>query len=363
MRIAMITATPRSVHEGSGTFVALETLTHGLHALGHRVDIVAPDRSPGPLGYTLHRFRFNQSLRAVQLAPADLVVGWDMDGYRLAGRLRSPFVTYVHGQLADEARFERGLVAWSMRVQARAERHSTRRAERVLTVSRYARGRLCELYGLQPSRVGVVPPAFDVVRWRDALDGAPPRRDPSRPTILSVARMYPRKNLDTLVTAAGMLRDRVPDLRVRLIGDGPERPRLETLVRRMRLSACVEVAGQLPFETLVEAYANCDVFCLPSLQEGFGIVFLEAMAAGKPVVACRETAAEELIDPECGILVPPRQPPTLADALYRLLTDPASRARLGSRGPSRVERFAPRPIAQRFLEEATIRWSPAPRTR
>jgi len=363
MHIAMITATPRSVRQGSGTFVALETLAPGLEALGHRVEVVAPARGPGMLGYTLHRFRFNRSLRAAQVASADLVVGWDMDGYRLAGQLPCPFVTYVHGQLADEARFERGLVAHSMRLQARAERRSAWRADHVLTVSQYARRRLIELYALWPARVSVVPPAFDVARWREALDRLPSPAAPSRPTVLSVARMYPRKNLHVLVTAAGLLRARVPDVRVRLIGDGPERGRLERQVRRLKLTGCVELAGQVTYASLVEAYASCDVFCLPSRQEGFGIVFLEAMAAGKPVVACRGTAAEELVDPDLGILVPTDDARALADALHRLLTDPAERARLGSRGPARAEAFAPLPTARRFMEAVTSASTPAPRTR
>lgn len=353
MRIAMVTATPRSVREGSGTFVALETLTRGLETLGHRVDLVAPERGPGRLGYTLHRFRFNHSLRAALVAPADLVVGWDMDGYRLAGHLSCPFITYVHGQLADEARFERRLVALSMRLQARAERRSTRRADRVLTVSRYARNRLIELYGLPPDRVAVIPPAFDGRRWREALVRVRPPPATSRPTVLSVAHMYPRKDLQALVSAAAIVRNRIPDVRVRLMGDGPERRRLERQVRRLDLSGCVEFTGKVPFATLVEAYTSCDVFCLPSRQEGFGIVFLEAMIAGKPVVACRGTAAEDLVDPDLGILVPPGDVRALADALFGLLSDPIERERLGSRGPSRAEAFAPLLTARRFIEAVT----------
>ena len=363
MHITMITATPRSVRQGSGTFVALETLTPGLEALGHRVEVVAPARGPGMLGYTLHRFRFNRSLRAAQVASADLVVGWDMDGYRLAGKLPCPFVTYVHGQLADEARFERGFVAHSMHLQARTERRSTRRADRVLTVSQYARRRLIESYALSPACVSVVPPAFDVARWREALERLPSPTGPSRPTVLSVARMYPRKNLQVLVTATALMRARLPDVRVRLIGDGPERGRLERQVRRLKLTDSVEFAGQVTYAALVEAYAGCDVFCLPSLQEGFGIVFLEAMIAGKPVVACRGTAAEELVDPETGILVPTNDAQALADALYRLLTDPVERARVGSGGPARAEAFAPLPTARRFMEAVSRAPTPGPRAR
>jgi len=159
------------------------------------------------------------------------------------------------------------------------------------------------------------------------------------------------------------MRARLPDVRVRLIGDGPERGRLERQVRRLKLTDSVEFAGQVTYAALVEAYAGCDVFCLPSLQEGFGIVFLEAMIAGKPVVACRGTAAEELVDPETGILVPTNDAQALADALYRLLTDPVERARVGSGGPARAEAFAPLPTARRFMEAVSRAPTPGPRAR
>lgn len=350
MRITLITATPQSVREGSGTYVASETLRGGLTALGHDVQVHAPARPAPPHAYTLHRFAFNRRLSAADVRDADLVVGFDMDGYRLAGRLPIPFVAYIHGILADEARFERGLVAASMRWQARAERTSVHRATRVLTISRHARRRLNELYRLAPERVTVVPPALDVARWRRALAAHPGPRDAS-PTVLCVARMYPRKNIASLVRAAATLRGRAPHARVRIVGDGPERRRLERLVRRLDLEGYVRLDGQVSFGQLAQAYAECDIFCLPSLQEGFGLVYLEAMAAGKPVVCCAGTAVEELVeDGAHGVVVPPRDDASLADALAHLLDDAQARRRMGVAGRAMADRFAPAAMAQRFLE-------------
>lgn len=350
----MITATPQSVAEGSGTYVARRTVSQGLRALGHEVRVVCPDRAAAPLGYTVHRFRFNRTLAADTVDGADLVVGWDMDGYRLAGRVAARFAAYIHGQLADEARFERGLVALSMRLQARAERHSVRNAAVVLAVSEYGRRRLAAVYGVPGDRVRVVPPAFDVDRWRHALATAPTADDRDRPTVLCVARLYPRKDVATLIHAADRLRRQLPALRVRVVGDGPEGDRLRMLVRRLGLTACVELWGQVEWERLVSAYASCDIFCLPSRQEGFGIVFLEAMAAGRPIVACRGTAAEELVTHERdGLLVPQGHPEALAAGLHRLLTDHGLRRRSGEHGPERVGAFAPEPIARRLLAAAT----------
>ncbi len=350
MRIALITATPQSVREGSGTFVAGETLRRGLEALGHGVRVVAPTGRAPPFAYTLHRFAFNRRLGTHHASDADLVVGFDMDGFRLAGRLPVPFVAHIHGILADEARFERGLVAASMRLQSRAERASARRADLVLTVSRYARRRIAEVYGLEPARVAVVPPALDVARWRTALEAQADRRG-GAPTVLCVARMYPRKNIASLVRATALLRSHVPGVRVRIVGDGPERRRLERLVRRLDVGTQVRLEGQLSFGQLARAYTGCDIFCLPSLQEGFGLVFLEAMAAGKPVVCCGGTAVEELVeDGANGVVVPQRDDARLADALARLLEDEGARARMGTANRTKVERFAPSSVAQQFLD-------------
>lgn len=175
-----------------------------------------------------------------------------------------------------------------------------------------------------------------------------------RPTVLCVARLYPRKDVATLIRAADRLRRTLPALRVCVAGDGPERRRLRALVRRLGLAGCVELWGHVDWDRLVSAYAACRVFCLPSRQEGFGIVFLEAMAAGRPIVACRGTAAEELVSQERdGLLVPQGDPEALAAALHRLLTDTALRRRCGARGPDRVRAFAPEPIARRLLDATT----------
>lgn len=350
MRITLITATPQSVREGSGTFVAGETLRRGLAALGHEVRLLAPARRTPPLPYTLHRFAFNWSLAAANVRDADLVVGFDMDGFRLAGRLPVPFVAYIHGILADEARFERGLVAASMRLQSRAERASVRRADLVLTVSQYARTRIAEAYGLKRERVAVVPPPLDVARWRAALDTHASPRDGTR-TVLCVARMYRRKNIGSLVRATALLRSRVPDVRVRIVGDGPGRPGVERLVQHLDLGMHVHLDGQLDFDRLARAYADCDIFCLPSLQEGFGLVFLEAMAAGKPVVCCGGTAVAELVeDGTNGVVVPQRDDAGLADALERLLQDADARRRMGTANRTVAERFAPSAVARQFLD-------------
>jgi glycosyltransferase involved in cell wall biosynthesis len=163
--------------------------------------------------------------------------------------------------------------------------------------------------------------------------------------------MYPRKRLQDLLEAAARLRGRIPDLVVRIVGDGPEAPRLRALHARLGLQGTVVFLGEVSRRALAVEYASADCFCLPSVQEGFGLVFTEAMAAGLPVVACRVAAVPEVVaDQQTGLLVNPRDPGALTMALETLLTDGKLRAALGGAGRRHVEAFDVPRIARRFVD-------------
>jgi glycosyltransferase involved in cell wall biosynthesis len=350
VHIALISATPANISQGSGTFVAAANLQAGLEALGHKVTVL---QVAGPGGTSLlSRLRFNATLQPRQVQGCDLMCGFDLDGWLLASRVSIPYVAYLHGVIADEARFERGWSRWSLLLQSRAERSAAHRAHRVLAPSGYSAQRIADCYGVNPAKISVVQPGFDLDRWTRALAVVPDARDPGHLTVLSVGHLYPRKNHAALLRATALLGPRVPGLRVRIAGDGQERGRLARLARELKVLDRVEFLGQVSFDTLVGEYAACDVFCLPTLQEGFGIVFAEAMASGKPVVACAAGATSELIlDGENGLLAPPGDDAALADALGRLAEDASLRARMGDL--NRVEagrRFGLAPATRRFLD-------------
>ena len=188
------------------------------------------------------------------------------------------------------------------------------------------------------------------VKLGDEQFARAPRRPRSGPVILSVARMYPRKRLSDLLRATAILTARIPEARTRVVGQGPEWAQLVRLRGELGAADTVELLGDVSRERLAEEYVNADLFCLPSVQEGFGIVFLEAMAAGLPVVACRAAAIPEVVrDGLTGVLVPPRDPKGLADVLEQLARDPGRARRLGDEGRRRVAEFAPERVAERFL--------------
>jgi glycosyltransferase involved in cell wall biosynthesis len=349
VRLTLVTGTPDSVALGSGTHVAHETLRRELERLGHEVRVIRP-RMPPESVLGLRRWRFNLALSPRNVAPADVVIGFDMDGFRLAGRLPCPFVNYIHGIIADEARFERGAVRLALGAQAMVERRAARRADLVLATSHYSRRRLTELYGLPEDDIAIAPPGLDLGRWRAALAAAgraPVHGHP--PTILCVAHMYPRKNLAALIRAAGRLAATTGGVRIRLVGDGPERANLEQLAGALGLGGTVEFAGHVSFDELAREYARAQVFCLPSLQEGFGLAFVEAMAAGLPVVACHASSTPELFGDQGGMLVPPGDDQALSTALKRLLDDPQVRDRAGRANRERAAGYDARITTGHFL--------------
>jgi len=281
---------------------------------------------------------------------ADLVVGFDLDGFLWARRRSVPFVASLKGIVADELRNERGWVRTLLGVQARWERANTARADLVVVTSRYQAEVAAREYGVSPARLAIVPEPIDLARWQEDFARAP-RRPPHGPTVLSVARMYPRKRLGDLLRAAALLRARLPGAQVRIVGNGPEREQLDRLHRELALGDAVVLLGDVSRAALAEEYANADCFCLPSVQEGFGIVFLEAMAAELPVVACRAAAIPEVVlDGRTGVLVSPRDPAALAEALVAVLADRERARALGAEGRRWVAEFTPERVARRFLD-------------
>ena len=154
--------------------------------------------------------------------------------------------------------------------------------------------------------------------------------------------------LTELVCADGFLL--WPRLSVQIAGDGPCAPMLHELSRDLKLDGTVEWLGDVSRSQLLAAYNRSDIFCLPSVQEGFGIVLLEAMAAGKPVVAARAGAIPE-VAPH-GTLVEPDSPEALAAGIEALYRSPQSRSAQVQAGSRWVGQFDAALVARRFLEAA-----------
>jgi phosphatidylinositol alpha-1,6-mannosyltransferase len=164
----------------------------------------------------------------------------------------------------------------------------------------------------------------------------PPEAPPPRPSaarILTVARLSASeryKGVDHLIQALPQVRNAHPEVRCRIVGDGSDRQRLVALAQELGVSTCVSFLGAIGGEALGREYADADLFVMPSTQEGFGIVFLEAASYRKPSIGAAAGGAPEVIrDGVTGALVPPANPDALAAAICRLLGAPDQLGVLG----------------------------------
>lgn len=328
--------------------MGISVLRDAIVALGHEVTLVAPP--PSAHETTLSRIIFNLQARSrLQRVNADALIGFDLDGVFVRGG-HLFHIAAIKGVLADEARFEHGRDRFALAIQARLEARHVRHADRIITTSRYSSERIARFYGVRPSQIFIVPELIELQAWRAALRSAPREEGPLR--VLCVAHLYPRKGIDTLLQAFARVKG---EAILRIVGIGPERPRLERLANSLIISRRVQFLGQLSFKALIAEYRNASVFALPTSQEGFGIVFLEAMAASLPIVAGDAAAVPEVVrNGVTGILVRPDDSEALARALQLLLDDPEARKAMGAAGCAEVGRYDAPIVAREFLEAVDI---------
>lgn len=354
MRIAFLDSWLQDAAHGSGTAVAIGGLARGLMDRGHQVERLVP-LGHWPRSLLWRRLWFNLTLpRRLADDRFDLYVGFDIDGVRVAGLIGRGYICSIKGVLAEESRCERGWPRLMLWLLSRLERLNARRAPLVLATSRYCSERIQADYGLSAERLAIVPEGIDLQIWSPiddpvALAELDARRDPC--TVLCVARQYPRKRVADLISAFPQVLAQFAEAQLVVIGDGPEHLALQQQVADLGIGESVQLLGALASDQEVRAwYRRATIFCLPSIQEGFGIVFLEAMASGLPVVSTTATAIPEVVPHgQAGLLVPPRDPAALATALLTLLADTTLQQGCRQFGRSHARRFSWDLVAAEFL--------------
>jgi len=222
-----------------------------------------------------------------------------------------------------------------------------------ITHSRGIRDSVLRAYAGRPRRLEVVSLGIDLDRFRrDRADPArvAEYRGGSAPVVGAIGRLVPQKAMHVLVDATPALLEAHPGLRVLIVGDGPLRADLEAQAARLGVAGAIRFAGYQ--EDVVSAYAAMDVFVLPSRDEGFGLVFLEAMAVGVPVVGTRVIGSEDAVeDGVTGLLVPYADPAALAGAVRGILASPDLARRLRDTAAERVRRVYTREQCALRVEE------------
>jgi glycosyltransferase involved in cell wall biosynthesis len=182
--------------------------------------------------------------------------------------------------------------------------------------------------GVSQGKIKVFPAPVDVDKLQPGEPVLAPRR-----YILSVAQLERRKDFPTLLKAVQTVVNNFEEIELRVVGEGKERSNLERMVRQLGLEKHVVFMGYLPDDKLIEEYRGASLFVLSSRQEGIGIVFLEAMACGLPVVATDSGgAADPVVHGQTGFLVPVGDWSTLAQYMLQVLKNPRLAQRLGNTG-------------------------------
>lgn len=323
---------------------------HALHV--HRLPGLLLNEQPGSAPLRLLRSlrdlaQAQRGLRRLRRAldPALLVCGnvLELAWMGVMGPALRPDLNYVHGEELTLPSLGRGVAALLKRLQPRL----LHRARLNLAVSDSTR--LCLLgHGLEPTHVRLFPNFVDCSRYRPAEDPQALRQSlgygPGL-VFLSLARLVRRKGLDDLLRALHRLHaaGRLPaDFQLRVVGEGPESEPLRQLAVELGLADRVLFRGRLAGEVALHELQACDALVMPNKNirgddEGFGLVFLEANACGKPVLGGRSGGVPDAIEDEySGLLAQPGDVEHIAAQLGRLLESPELRQTLGRQGLARA---------------------------
>ncbi|MBD2508836.1 glycosyltransferase [Nostoc muscorum FACHB-395] len=218
-----------------------------------------------------------------------------------------------------------GIEAWD--IQNPTLKKALKNADLILAVSNYTRDRLLKEQNLQPDKVVVLPNTFTPNRFRIA-----PKPDyllqryglnAQQPIILTVARLSQSeqyKGYNKILSVLPQIRQAIPNVHYVIVGKGTDRPAVEQLIAESQLQDCVTLTGYVPDRELGDYYNLCDLFAMPSRGEGFGIVYLEALACGKPTLAGnKDGSVDALCQGELGALIDPDDVEAIAEAIIQIL--------------------------------------------
>lgn len=328
----------------------VQGLAEGAAALGHEVEVVAVEGLGGRADPRRGRSSITRVFSFGNLGAQEIAPGY------ITGVWKRADVIHVHHPhpLADVACLLRPGSApvvvtqhgdsWRT-IYHPLSRLVLRKASSIVVPSR-AHVALCrEMHGFE-SKAEIIPFGIDDARW----NLVPPTAEGSPPRAIFIGRLVGWKGVDILLRAL----EHVPDLLLDVVGAGPDASRLRTLAQALAVADRVRWFGEHPDEDLPRRMADADFLVLPSVtvQEMFGLVLLEAMAAGRPVIttAVPSGVREVSVPGETGLEVPLRDVRALATAMQQLAADPALRERMGNAGRERVRaQFSQTLMVERHL--------------
>ncbi len=395
MRICMVTDTfwPRI----NGISVSVSALTRALRALGHEVYVAAldyedlptrkrfvdGDRTPleGVIRFPAHSLLFFPEdglvrfLSRAYVRQRARILALDVDVIHIHTpltlgmsatywhrRAPVPLVQPFHTLFEDfmphyfplrylPATIRRGFAHW---FSLNTFHWFCNRFDRVIAPSRQVADLLCSYYLRCP--VDVIPTGIEIERFQSG-DGERIRREwgvvPDEKVLLFTGRVCFEKNVPLLVRALAEILVHEPGARLAIVGQGPAEGALRKLAQELGVAHRGHLAGYRPYTEMADVYAAADLFLFASQTETQGLVTVEAMASGTPVVAVRGPGTLDVLEHEVGGLLCTPDPVDMAEKALRLLRDPALRARKAAEARARAQQFSSRAMARRVLEVYT----------
>ena len=361
MRILLGTAT--FYPEANGVSVFVQQLALGLKARKHDVCIIAPSMTTRDerrdykgipvFGFRSLRFPINKQFRFCVSPALHLILEREVRRFRpdvvhvqdpftinlsltrIAKKMGLPIVATHHTDISMYEEYYRKLIPKALRGRVRDWEwmflcwyFSLMSA---VTTPTAAAGEPLKEYGLR-QRVRVISNGIDVRRFASVDSGARIRRRygiPGKPLLLSVGRMDPEKRVNVILRGLALAR-KTTDVHLLVVGKGKEEKRLKRLTKKLRLEDHVTFTGFIPNAELPELYAACDCFIVAGVSETQGIVTMEAMAAGLPVIAADALALPELVhDRKNGYLFPPDDEEAVAACIRAVFSGDARRKKMG----------------------------------
>ncbi len=211
-------------------------------------------------------------------------------------------------------------------------------ADQPITISEYEAQRYKQNFGIDSV---VIPNGADQKRFNERVDGSEIRQkycQDREKLVVTVCRLEPRKDIPTLLQAAVAAHEKMPEVRFVIAGTGINAAELKSQSSQLNTQGYVTFAGFVSDEDLPRYYAAADLFVLPTLEEGFGIVYAEAMSCGIPILTTDIPAAREVVG-EAGEFVPVKSPKILAEKIVSILRDPKKMAKMGAASLKRAGRY------------------------
>ncbi|MBN2424478.1 MAG: glycosyltransferase family 4 protein [Calditrichaceae bacterium] len=333
MKIALLTSYPLDVRIGSGVVQTLLSYRQAFRESGHFCTIISPE-IPGNLPQDLTAFRkdFNKKLRTKDFKNFDIIIGSDFDGYLLNTNTLPPYYAINGGILADIVRFESGESAKQLAMQAELEKRNVQKARRIFVPSQYTARMVHKYYAVSHGKISVVYPGIDFGLWNNLLDSQPVLIKKT-PSVLCVAKQYPRKGIADLIKMTGLLLEDRIKIKVDIVGGGPGLKENRNISKSLGLDIYITFHGDIGDRVQIAGFfKNADIFCMPSYHETFGLVYLEALASGIPVVAYDAAAVSEVIPKDCGLLCRTGNLMELKRAVKSLIENKSERIKMGRIG-------------------------------